>query len=318
MTAQTLDPSSTPELDTNRSGKLTDEQRRNLKGVERSYRKDRLTFALIAAVIGVLVLTASGPAPNAAYRPIVGLGLIAVAVVLLFYGLVFTDSLTRDLWSGRVEAVEGAVGKNSRSYSSGNSSSTSYYLDVGGKNFEIGYHTYEAVPDAGWIRLFYLPRSHKVVNWERLPDKAAPESLIANPVQAVAQAFSALRSHDTTQLNEMRAEMASLSSTMQSQWEAATSAPPPDGPRDPRPLTQSILGKWQMGPITVTFAADGTVVETTFGGRQQHGHWSVSADGKLHSDVMGHDQAAQAWVTGDTLTISSGDDRPISFKRSAA
>jgi hypothetical protein len=53
--------------------------------------------------------------------------------------------------------------------------------------------------------------------------------------------------------------------------------PPAAADRDPRPLAQAILGKWQMGPMSMTFMPDGTMVATFMGGQQRQGHWSVGA-----------------------------------------
>jgi hypothetical protein len=52
------------------------------------------------------------------------------------------------------------------------------------------------------------------------------------------------------------------------------------------------------------------------GGRQREGHWSIGADGKLHSDATGTPGAADAWITGDTLTISQQGEA-AAFQRAA-
>jgi hypothetical protein len=90
--------------------------------------------------------------------------------------------------------------------------------------------------------------------------------------------------------------------------------PPPADRRDPRPLAEAILGQWQMGFMSVAFMPDGTMVATLPGGRQERGRWSIGADGKLHSNAMGDDRPAEAWVAGDTLTISDGS-RGMAFHR---
>ena len=74
-----------------------------------------------------------------------------------------------------------------------------------------------------------------------------------------------------------------------------------------------------MGPMSMTFMPDGTMVATIPGGRQQRGTWSIGSDGKLHSNATGRDQTADAWVTrdataGDTLTISA-DGRGMPLHR---
>ncbi len=61
-----------------------------------------------------------------------------------------------------------------------------------------------------------------------------------------------------------------------------------------------------MGPMSVTFMPDGTMAATVMGNMKRQGSWSVGADGKLHADGAGPglSGAADAWVSGDTLTIS--------------
>jgi len=80
--------------------------------------------------------------------------------------------------------------------------------------------------------------------------------------------------------------------------------PPPLGARDPRPLEQAIVGTWRSPILTIAFQADGSVSATMLGGMQRRGRWSVDRAGRLISDVMGHQDAAQAWVVGDELTIT--------------
>jgi len=81
-----------------------------------------------------------------------------------------------------------------------------------------------------------------------------------------------------------------------------------------RPLDEAILGTWRMGPTSVSFMPNGTMVATLPGGRQQQGRWSIGADGRLHADAPGLGQAAEAWVAGDTLTVAE-NGQGLSFKR---
>jgi hypothetical protein len=81
--------------------------------------------------------------------------------------------------------------------------------------------------------------------------------------------------------------------------------PPPSDQRDPRPLAVAIVGSWTNTFMSIAFAPDGTVTQTMPNGRQRSGHWSVDAQGHLHADALGHDEAGDAWVAGDTLTVSA-------------
>jgi hypothetical protein len=90
--------------------------------------------------------------------------------------------------------------------------------------------------------------------------------------------------------------------------------PPAPDQRDQRPLAQAIVGTWAAGPFRVTFEPDGTV-HALLGGREQRGHWSVDGSGRLHADALGHrDEAGDAWVAGDALTISA-DGQGITLHR---
>ena len=305
MAQTTNDIYSAADIEANRAGRLSDNQRRYLKSDARSFSRGMLSGALVAVVIGALIATSNGPTPNAWTRPGLAAAFFAGAFVCLFLA-VRPNPEAGDASSGRVEAVEGAIGKRSFSTSSRSSSSTTYLLEVGEKRYKVGGAEYKAAPDAGWVRLYLTPRSHKVVNFERLPDQLVPDVASVPPAAMLGQLGKAIFSRDQETRNETRAEMEamgnSLKAGMMATKEAAT--PPPAADRDPRPLAQAILGKWQMGPMSVTFMPDGTMVATFLGGRQRQGRWSVGADGKLHADATGSSGAADAWIAGDTLTIS--------------
>ncbi|MFI5258718.1 MAG: hypothetical protein ACHQ01_03790 [Candidatus Limnocylindrales bacterium] len=314
MTQSNSDALSAAALDTNRAGRLTDDQRKGFRSVSKAIRHNELFFGVMAAVVAALLFTSTGPTPNAWFRPVVSAVLVVVAVVLVLRGTVLGDSLTQDLRSGKVESIDGALGKRRMSARE----TTFYYFDVAGKSFEVGYGTYEAAPDAGYVRLYVLPRSHKVVNFERLPDRPLPEGALTSPTVALGAMATALLSPDRVRSAEARAELASMKDAMQPGKAAmrasmGPAAPPPASQRDPRPLAEAILGTWQTGPISMTFMPDGTVA-ATLGFRRQNGHWSIGPDGRLRSDAMGSDQTADAWVAGDTLSISE-NGQAMAFQR---
>jgi hypothetical protein len=304
-----LDPDS---LEANRGGALTPKQRAWVGKVERAWWKNELVGAAIFAVIGVLILTSSGGNYPAVERLAVGLGFLAVAAFFLFRSIPGTNPLARDERSGKVETVEGPFGKHSFSSPSRRGSQTTYYFDIGERHFEVGYETYKAAPDHGMMRLYVLPDSHKVVNFERLPDAPLPEGVLDSPAQAISAVAEGLRSHD-------QAARLQAMATMEAMKEAtlAPAAPPPADQRDPRPLAEAIVGTWHLGPMSWTFAADGTATGTMPNGRSQQGRWSIDGDGKLRMTGLGAEQDAEAWVAGDTLTVSLGG-RAMSFQRAAA
>lgn len=300
-------------LDANRSGQLTDEQRQGFGRYDRGRRKGIVGLVPVFAVIGILALSAKGPAPSAWARPYVGIGALAVAVVALLLAAGARDKLADDLRTGRVEAVEGAIEKRQLSSESLRADTDAYYLDVAGKSFLVPRGTYDAAPDAGIVRVYYLPRSRKVVNFERLPDRPLPPGALDSPMALLARLSKAARSHGSVESAEARATVAAVLSAMAVEH-ARQATPPPMSERDPRPLAEAIVGRWKSGPITLELSFDGTAKLVMPGGTERQGHWSIDASGKLHADATGTEQVGDAWVVGDTLTICTGG-HGLTFRR---
>jgi hypothetical protein len=313
MIASKVDPFPAADLEANRSGRLTDSQRTRLRGDARAGRKDEFIGALFSIGVGVVLLAAPGLSLNILIRLGAGVVFLLVAVLLLREA-VGGDSLTKDLRSGRVERLEGAIAKNTREVRGENSTHTLYCLAVAGQSFEVDSTTYNAAPEVGLVGLYTLPRSHAILNLERLPDRPLPAGATTSPA-SVLGAIASMRSGDPEKAAEARAELASIGNAMQAERSAAA-IPPPVGQRDPRPLAEAILGTWQTGPISTTFMPDGTLVTTLPGGRSHEGRWSIGSDGKLHSNSAGRETATDAWVAGDVLTISA-EGQGMSYRRAA-
>ena len=299
-------------LSENSAGRLTDDQRRRWKGMSRGLRKTELYFAGILLIIGALVAFSAGPAKYATLKPIVGLVCAAIAAILVVRALSGGDKITEDVRTGRVDSIDGAITKRVVHTDTRGSSSASYFFDVAGKSFETFHQSYEAAPEAGYVRLFYLPRSHRVVNLQLVPGPATPELTPAS-VQAVTQNLAAgMHSHSEVAFAEARAQMASMAAQFQS-----AAVPPPGDQLDSRPLGAAIIGTWSNPFMTVSFAPDGSATQTMMNGREVSGRWSVDAQGQLHAGLAGHDDAAAAWIAGDTLTISVGKTA-LAFQRQSA
>ena len=277
----------------NRAGKLTGAQRDVYRRMSRGSRKTELQLAGVFAVIGLLVWFANGPAQYATIKPLAGIGFLILAGVLLVVGLSGSDSITRDLREGRVLQAEGAIRKFTETTHSRNSSTTYHYAEVGNVRTETGPTGYEALPEAGIVRLYYLPHSHRLVNFEQLADRPLPEGALTDAHVALRAGVSALLGDA-----DARAEVAAIGRQL-----TASGEPPPASERDPRPLAQAIVGTWKNPMLSVTFDAGGTVTATMPGGRKQSGHWSVDTSGNLVSDVMGSEGTAKAWVANDRLSI---------------
>jgi hypothetical protein len=315
MTPDQSNPFPPDALETNRAGAVTDAQRRHLVAASRSIRKSALgdvSIALVVAAISVLGaarVVQVKPGLSAAPAVFVAVVLIAIVIFMIGRSLVSSGALARDLSRVQVQSIEGAIGRRMGSYTSTRSAVRPRYLDVGDQNFRVSRDMYDAAPDAGFVRVYFLPASRRVVNLERLPDRPFTAS-----TQDVAQSvLAAVRSHSRSPINELRASAAGLERSMKAGLGDAPS-PPPQAERDPRPLGQAILGTWSNGFVTVAFSPDGSVTTTMMGGRQQHGRWSVDGSGRLHSDVTGRQGVADAWVVGDQLTISA-DGARLTFTR---
>lgn len=300
-------------LEANRAGRLTDVQRRQFGAIDRAWRKNELVGAAVCTVMAAVLLTATGPAPNAALRPLAGAALLVVAVALALHAMPTQDPLAGDLHNGQVVTLEGAMEKHIFSTHSRGTSLPTCYLDVADKHFEVPRSEYDAAPQAGYVRVFYLPRSHKVVNLERLPDPPLPSGAVEAPTATVKQVLGELKSSRGADHRVAMAELIAMGNAVKAQ-QAALAVPPPLGERDPRPLAQAILGSWQAGPMAVSFVADGTMQATMPGGKVRQGRWHVDNDGHLHADAMGHDEAGEAWVVGDTLRVASSGTG-LSFTR---
>jgi hypothetical protein len=314
MIASNDDPFPAADLETNRSGRLTDAQRTKYRGLARAGRKDEFIGAVFCGAMAVLLVAPVGPSPNVWARPLAAAAFILVAF-LLFRTATTGDSLTQDMRSGRVEVVEGAIGKHHVEHEGSHTRWTDYYLDVAGQSFEVDSTANLATPDVGYVRLYVLPRSHVILNLERMPDRPLPAGATTSPTETIAAAITSLRSHDPVQAAEARAELDAMKNAMQAERTRA-GTPPPVDQRDPRPLAEAILGTWQTGPMSLSFLPDGTMVATLPRGRQERGRWSIGADGRLNASGTGRDTATDAWVAGDALTISENGQGMV-YRRTA-
>jgi hypothetical protein len=160
------------------------------------------------------------------------------------------------------------------------------------------------------VRLYFLPRSKKIVNLERTGPPPPTEPVALNELGSLA---AASMSRDRRKAYEARAVMAGIDEAMQAAHTPASTASP--HARDPRPLADAIVGTWTNVLMTVTFAADGTV-SALMAGRKMNGHWSVDDGGRLRSDVTGSTETADASIDGNQLTIMVHDEG-LTFTRRA-
>ena len=309
MTVNAPSPYPADALEANRRGALSSTQVKNLRNFAGSRRKGGLQFAAVLTVIGVLVGFFASPTASHAARVLIPLGCFLIAAFLIVRFLGGGDPIVRDLRAGKVESVEGAIGKRRVP----TEHHALHYLQVGDSEFSCGSATYEAVPDAGYLRLYYLPQSRHIVNFELLPD--APVAASSVSIGGVAKSLgAAVKAHSPRERNEARAQLAGMAHAMQAAF-AAPDAPPPPEARDPRPLAQAILGTWSNGFVTVTFFSDGRVSANMMG-KDRPGRWSIDAAGHLHAEAGGQQMSGEAWVSGDKLIVSA-DGRGLTLTRQA-
>ena len=297
-------------LEKNRSGSLADSQYTWLRAMSKDSRRTSVSIALGAAVIGMLLLFASSQASTFLTRTLVGVALLLVAAFFFVRGMSGGDSLTRDLRSGYVESIEGAMLKGRRT-TGGRSSSTTYWFQVSGKQLRVTRDQYEWAPEAAWVRLFYLPHSGRVVNFERLADHPVPTR---SPQEAVKAALGGMRSHDPEAKAEAYANVIAVGEEMKATFEAARV--PAGGERDPRPLAEAIIGTWSNDLITVTFKPDGSADVSMPSGHDRSVHWSVDSSGRLVSELGGQHGSAEAYIAGGQLTVVDMGSS-LTFRRTA-
>jgi hypothetical protein len=71
----------------------------------------------------------------------------------------------------------------------------------------------------------------------------------------------------------------------------------------PRPLAEAIIGSWRNNFAKATFTSNGRVTASVMG-RHSAGQWSVDTEGRLHAEIAGRTEIAQASVSGDELHIT--------------
>src|SRR5262245_18666624 len=102
-------------LETNRSGALTDQQRKGFRAWSRSNHRSALSSAAFLVAGSALILFFASPTAPPVARvlfPAIALAIAGFLIVRAVLGGV--DALSRDLSESRVESAEGAIGKRFR------------------------------------------------------------------------------------------------------------------------------------------------------------------------------------------------------------
>ncbi len=294
----------------NRSGHLTLDQTTRFRNMAGGRARGLRGLAVPVGAIGATLLILSGPAATAAKRHLIGWGFAAAAVVLLAAPTL--DPLAADIRDGRVETVEGAVGKR-RVQSAARTGFTRYYLTVEGRQLQTYLSAWQAAPDAGYVRAYFLPRTRRLVNLERLPNPPVPSGP-GEVRDMFGRIGRAMLDRDPQAIAEARAGAAGLMDAVrESIVEPSDSA---EGPAAGRLDRGSLVGTWTHTLATVTLAGDGTLTVTTIAGTRQTGHWSVDEAGRLLTDATGTMAPTNATLDEDRLTVEL-EGRRLTFTRAA-
>jgi hypothetical protein len=289
-------PFSQRALPTNQSGRLSDEQAQRWAAIAKGRRQSVRGVALPFAAIGALLLFANFPSANVTARTNGGIVFFGIAAILLVAANL--EPVNADVREGRVESVEGAISKSYRYFKR----SRTYLLHVGGRRLQaLSRLSYDAAPDAGYVRVYFFPRSKRVVNLEQLADPPIPSG--SGAAQEVVQDFArAVLTLDRTTIAEAGARVAALKHVIE--------GPPPRASADGSDRSSSRLraddlyGTWTNPALTITFMKNGIATITmTFGGTRRDGHWSIDVNGKLLTDASGHLEPLDATLNGKQLTI---------------
>jgi hypothetical protein len=294
----------------NRSGHLAGDQARRFQRMVGGRRQSTRGLAVPVGAIGALLLLLSGPATTATQRHLAGWGFVAAAAMILVAPAF--DPLAADVREGRVETVQGAVGKR-RVQSMARTGFTRYYLIVAGCQLQTYLSAYDAAPDAGYVRAYYLPRTRRLVNLERLANPPLPSGPgeVRDMFGRMARAFV---TRDPVAAAEARAHAAGLIDLAHESIVKPSDAP--SGRVAGGLVRKALVGRWTHPLATVTLAEDGTATVTTIAGTTQAGHWSVDGHGRLLTDVTGKMEPTDATLDDGRLTVQL-EGRRLTFTRLA-
>ena len=255
-----------------------------------------------------LLLVLTGPGVAVVTRHLAGLGFLAAAAVILVAPSF--DPLAADLRDGRLESVEGGIGKR-RVQSASAIGRPRYYLVISGRRLLTYRSAYDAAPDAGYVRAYFLPRTRRLVNLERLPNPPLP----SNPGEfrdMFGRIGHAVASHDSAAFAEATANAAGLMDAVKEAIVDRPSAPAASAAGGL--VREALVGRWTNPLVTVTLGADGTASVVTIAGTRQDGHWSIDAHGRLLTDATGTMEPTDASLDGGALTIQL-EGRRLKFTR---
>jgi hypothetical protein len=156
---------SVDDLAANRAGRLADNQRTRWVGLERAWTGGLRLGALAFAGVGVASLLGVGGGIGNPTDLVATVACFALAAMLGWVSIVPGRRLARDVAEGRVETVEGPIERRRADRPYGGSMRR-FFLYVKGHGYEVTRTLFDEAPREGPVRLYVLPRSHKVVGME--------------------------------------------------------------------------------------------------------------------------------------------------------
>lgn len=161
-------------LESNRAGGLGESQLPWLRRERRSSRLFSLFMSAAGFVLGFWLLASE--VDIGIFKPLGGVALLALGAVYLVRFIGF-DGLSRDLRRPDVRSSEGVVAGLHEHLGGAPSGYDVYTLILDGRRIDATKEQVDAAPDGSRVRLYYLARSGRAINWERLPDLPEPPSM---------------------------------------------------------------------------------------------------------------------------------------------
>jgi len=264
-------------------------------------------MALPFGAIGVLLLVLSGPAATTARRHLGGWAFLAVASVFLVSPAF--DTLAAHVREGRVEMVEGAIGKRRCN------------RQLHGKHPLLPEDWRPAASDLP-VGLGAGARCRLCARVLSAPHAAAGQSRAPAESTAASQPRRGARHGRPYRARVRHGRFWRSRGALASAAGLIDAAKKTIGARSDAPgglvagglARDALVGKWTHSLATVTFPEDGTATVTTIMGATVAGHWSVDGRGRLLTDVSRTMEPTDAVLEGGLLTIQV-EGRRLTFTR---
>jgi hypothetical protein len=234
-------------------------------------------------------------------------------------------ALAEDVRAGRVESIEGAITKKQGADwtfllggNEGMNPEPDCWIsvanrEVGSQQFRAPRAMYDAAPAAGFVRLYFLPRSRRLLNLEVVPEGRLEDPSAVTDTPAAGRTGWMRR--DKVGRALARAKVAGKA--LEAQSFLSREAPPASERLDTAGVAAAIIGTWSNPLMTVTFAEDRVMTTRLAERPEERSEWSVDDSGHLCAELMGTQMVADVSLAGETLTLTIGG-RSVKLLRSGA